>query len=111
MWFKNLQMRRIPAHWTATAEQMEQWLAPHGFQQADSIEKDRCGWVSPRDNGSLVYLINRQMLLTYRAEKKILPGTVITQFIKIRAQELEEQQGLKPGRNQRRELQEQATEG
>jgi len=110
MWFKNLQIRRIPAHWTATAEQMEQWLAPHAFQQANSIEKDRCGWVSPRDNGSLVYLINRQMLLTYRAEKKLLPGTVITQFTKIRAQELEEQQGFKPGRKQMRELKEQVTD-
>jgi recombination associated protein RdgC len=110
MWFKNLQIRRIPAHWTATAEQMEQWLAPHAFQQANSIEKDRCGWVSPRDNGSLVYLINRQMLLTYRAEKKLLPGTVITQFTKIRAQELEEQQGFRPGRKQMRELKEQVTD-
>jgi recombination associated protein RdgC len=110
MWFKNLQIRRIPAHWTATAEQMEQWLAPHAFQQANSIEKDRCGWVSRRDNGSLVYLINRQMLLTYRAEKKLLPGTVITQFTKIRAQELEEQQGFKPGRKQMRELKEQVTD-
>src|ERR1700674_7792 len=110
MWFKNLQIRRIPAHWTATAEQMEQWLAPHAFQQAKRIEKDRCGLVSPRDNGSLVYLINRQMLLTYRAEKKLLPGTVITQFTKIRAQELEEQQGFKPGRKQMRELKEQVTD-
>jgi recombination associated protein RdgC len=54
------------------------WLAPHAFQPTTTIEKDRSGWVSPRDNGALEYSLNRKMLLTYRAEMKLLPPSVIT---------------------------------
>jgi recombination associated protein RdgC len=110
MWFKNLQLHRLPAHWAVTPEQMQQWLAPLAFSDASSIENERRGWVSPRGNDSLVYTANRQMLITYRAEKKLLPASVVTQFTKERAIELEEQQGFKPGRKQMRELKEQVTD-
>lgn len=110
MWFKNLQLHRLPAHWTVTPGQMEQWLAPLGFCAASSVENERRGWVSPRNDDSLVYTINRQMLITYRAEKKLLPASVVTQFTKERALELEGQQGFKPGRKQMRELKEQVTD-
>lgn len=110
MWFKNLQLHRLPAPWNVSVEQIEKWLAPHAFQPANSIELQRQGWASPRNDGSLVYSLNKQMLLTYRAEKKLLPASVVTQVTKARAQELEEQQGFKPGRKQMRDLKEQVTD-
>ncbi|XHO03729.1 Recombination-associated protein RdgC [Ralstonia syzygii] len=68
------------------------------------------GWASPRDDGALVYSINRQMLLVFRAEKKLLPASVVNQVTKARALEVEEQQGFKLGRKQLRELKEQVTD-
>ena len=79
-------------------------------QRGISIEIQAHGWVSPRDDGALVYSANRQMLLVYRAEKKLLPASVVTQVTKARALEIEEQQGFKPGRKQLRELKEQVTD-
>ncbi|MEF9384200.1 recombination-associated protein RdgC [Ralstonia solanacearum species complex bacterium KE056] len=110
MWFKNLQLHRLPAPWAVTPDQLEQWLAPHAFQPGNSVEKQRSGWASPRDDGALVYSINRQMLLMFRTEKKLLPASVINQVTKDRALEIEEQQGFKPGRKQLRELKEQVTD-
>lgn len=110
MWFKNLQLHRLPAPWAVTPDQMEAWLAPHAFQPGSSIEMQRFGWASPRDDGSLVYSINRQMLLVFRAEKKLLPASVVNQVTKARALEIEEQQGFKVGRKQLRELKEQVTD-
>ncbi|MFP3565930.1 recombination-associated protein RdgC [Paraburkholderia sp. SIMBA_030] len=110
MWFKNLQLHRLPAPWSVTPEQMEKWLAPHAFAPGNSVEMQSHGWASPRDNDSLVYSLNRQMLLVFRAEKKLLPASVVTQVTKARAAELEEQQGFKPGRKQMRELKEQVTD-
>lgn len=110
MWFKNLQIHRLPAPWSVTAEQIEQWLAPHAFQPGSSIEMQRHGWASPRDDGALVYSTHRQMLLVFRSEKKLLPASVVNQVTKARAQEVEEQQGFKPGRKQLRELKEQVTD-
>ena len=110
MWFKNLQLHRLPAPWAVTPDQMEKWLAPHAFQPGTSVEMQSHGWASPRDDGALVYSINRQMLLTFRAEKKLLPASVVTQVTKARALEIEEQQGFKVGRKQLRELKEQVAD-
>ncbi|MFM0739539.1 recombination-associated protein RdgC [Paraburkholderia xenovorans] len=110
MWFKNLQLHRLPAPWSVTPEQMQKWLAPHAFAPGNSVEMQSHGWASPRDNDSLVYTLNGQMLLVFRAEKKLLPASVVTQVTKARALELEEQQGFKPGRKQMRELKEQVTD-
>ncbi|RQR29770.1 recombination-associated protein RdgC [Burkholderia sp. Bp9143] len=110
MWFKNLQLHRLPAPWAVTPDQMEKWLAPHAFQPGSSVEMQSAGWASPRDDGALVYSINRQMLLLFRAEKKLLPASVVNQVTKARALEVEEQQGFKVGRRQLRELKEQVTD-
>jgi len=110
MWFKNLQLHRLPAPWAVAPDQLEKWLAPHAFQPGNSVEMQRSGWASPRDDGALVYSINRQMLLTFRTEKKLLPASVVNQVTKARALEIEEQQGFKLGRKQMRELKEQVTD-
>jgi recombination associated protein RdgC len=110
MWFKNLQLHRLPAPWSVTPEQMQKWLAPHAFAPGNSVEMQSHGWASPRDNDALVYTLNGQMLLLFRTEKKLLPASVVTQVTRERALELEEQQGFKPGRKQMRELKEQVTD-
>jgi len=110
MWFKNLQIYRLTAPWTMTAEQLEASLAPHAFAPCSSLDMQSQGWVSPRDNGMLVHTVNRQLLLQLGTEKKLLPSTVINQVSKARAAEMEEQQGFKPGRKQMKELKEQVTD-
>ena len=110
MWFKNLQLHRLPIPWAVTPEQMEKWLAAYAFVPAGSMDMQTQGWASPRDNGALAHTLNGQMLLVYRTEKKLLPASVINQVTKARAQEIEEQQGYKPGRKQLRELKERVTD-
>ncbi len=68
------------------------------------------GWVSPRDNGALVHSLNKQILLTMGTEKKLLPTSVINQVTRIKAAEIEEQQGFKPGRKQMKEIKEDVTD-
>ena len=110
MWFKNLQIYRLPAPWAITSEQLEARLAPQAFAPCTSLEMQSQGWVSPRDNGMLVHSVNRQFLLMLATEKKLLPASVINQLAKARAAELEERQGFKPGKKQLRELKEQAAD-
>jgi recombination associated protein RdgC len=110
MWFKNLQIYRLPAPWAMTQAQLEQDLAPHAFQPGTSLDLQTQGWASPRDNGALVHTVNRQMLIMLGTEKKLLPSSVINQVTKAKAAEIEEQQGFKPGRKQMKELKEQVTD-
>jgi recombination associated protein RdgC len=110
MWFKNLQVYRLPAPWNVSPAHLETDLAAFAFQPCSSLEMQSQGWISPRDNGQLVCTLNRQMLLVLGTEKKLLPTTVINQVTRIKAAEIEEQQGFRPGRKQMKELKEQVTD-
>ncbi|HEY0491366.1 MAG TPA: recombination-associated protein RdgC [Telluria sp.] len=106
MWFKNLQIYRLPAPWAYTPEQLEEALAPMRFAPASSNELLRQGWDSPRGNGNLVHTVNKQMLILLGTEKKLLPTSVINQVAKAKAAELEEAQGFAPGKKAMKELKE-----
>jgi recombination associated protein RdgC len=106
MWFKNLQIYRLPAPWNFSPEQMEEALQSQAFTPASSNELLRQGWDSPRGNGKLVHVVNKQMLMMLGTEKKLLPNSVINQVAKARAAELEEQQGFPPGKKAMKELKE-----
>lgn len=110
MWFKNLQIYRLPAPWAMNADQLEALLAPQTFAQCTSVDMQSQGWISPRGNGILVHCVNKQMLLQLGTEKKLLPATVINQVSKVRAAEIEEQQGFAPGRKQMKEIKEQVAD-
>lgn len=106
MWFKNLQIYRLPAPWAYTPEQLEEALATQAFTPASSNELLRQGWDKPRPNGGLVHVVNKQMLIVLGTEKKLLPNSVINQVAKARAAEMEEAQGFAPGKKAMKELKE-----
>jgi recombination associated protein RdgC len=106
MWFKNLQIYRLPAPWAYTPEQLEEALSSNAFTPASSNELLRQGWDKPRPNGGLVHVVNKQMLIVLGTEKKLLPNSVINQVAKARAAEMEEAQGFAPGKKAMKELKE-----
>lgn len=110
MWFKNLKIYRLGAPWTLFGEALETALGRHAYQSSNNLEMQSLGWVPPRENGPLAYVSNKQILLSLRAEKKLLPATVVNQTARARAQEIEEQQGYKPGRKQMKEIKERVTD-
>ena len=106
MWFKNLQIYRLPAPWAYTPEQLEEALSSNKFTPATSMDLMRQGWDTPRPNGGLVHVVNKQMLILLGTEKKLLPATVINQVAKARAAEMEEAQGFAPVKKAMKELKE-----
>ena len=110
MWFKNLKIYRLSAAWPLFGEDLEAALARQAYQPGNNLEMQCIGWVPPREGGGLAYAVSGQILLTLRAGKKLLPTTVINQVAKARAQEIEEQQGYKPGRKQMKEIKERVTD-
>ena len=110
MWFKNLQIYRLPAPWKFNADELADQLATQAFQTCGNSEMQSQGWISPRSNGLLVHTVNQQLLLQLSTERKLLPNSVINQVAKARAAEIEEQQGFKPGRKLMKEIKEQVGE-
>lgn len=110
MWFKNLQLYRLPAPWTLDLAAFEAQLARAPFHRCASHEPMSRGWVSPRGDGALVHAQQRQWLIALAIEQRLLPSSVINQEVRERAEKIEGEQGYAPGRKQLRELRERVTE-
>ena len=109
MWFKSLQIYRLPAPWAITADELAGALSSQAFAPASSNELLRQGWAAPRGAG-LVHAVGRQMLIMLAIEKKLLPSSVINEVAKAKAAELKEAQGFAPGRKAMKELKERVTD-
>ena len=110
MWFKNLQIYRLPAPWAIDLAKLDEQLARGGFAKCASHEPMSRGWMAPRKDGALIYANNRQWLLSLATEQRLLPSSVVNDEVRERAEVLTETQGYAPGRKQLRELKERVTE-
>lgn len=110
MWFKNLQIYRLPAPWPVGPDTLEDQLARKRFQPCGSQDLESRGWVSPNGDERLVHGVGGQWLISLGLEAKLLPSSVVKQVAEERAEEIEAAQGYKPGRKQMKDLKEQVTQ-
>jgi recombination associated protein RdgC len=110
MWFKSLQLYRLPSPWVISLDALREQLARAPFVDCPSNRPGSRGWVSPRKDGELVFALGNQWLLRLDIATRLLPTGVINAEAKARAEALAEQQGFPPGRKQLRELRERIAE-
>ncbi|MBA4741773.1 MAG: recombination-associated protein RdgC [Azoarcus sp.] len=110
MWFRNLQLYRLPAPWNISPEALEEQLARRRFQPCGSQDMEARGWASPCGDERLVHRVGDQWLIALGVEQRLLPASVVKQEAEERAEDIAAQQGFKPGRKQMRELREQITQ-
>lgn len=110
MWFRNLQIYRLPAGWNIGLSEFEARLAARPLRPCGSQDMESRGWVPPRDDGPLLRAVDRQWLIALGVESRLLPSSVVRQEADERAAEIAEKQGYKPGRKQIRDLREQVTQ-
>lgn len=106
MWFKNLQIYRLPAGWAYSIEKMEEELSKRVFQPCGSQDISRRGWTSPTNDDRAVLSVGDHLLVKLMTEYKLLPAAVINQEAHKKAVMIEAQQGYKPGRKQIKEIKE-----
>ncbi|HUP91318.1 MAG TPA: recombination-associated protein RdgC [Solimonas sp.] len=109
MWFKNLQLYRLPPKWHMAPGTLEQRLAAQPLKPCTGLNLQTRGWVAPRDDGQLVYAQEKHYLIALGVEQKLLPGAVVNQAVKEQAEKLAKSQGFKPGRKQLRDLKDQVS--
>lgn len=110
MWFKNLQIYRLPAPWPLTLDSLDAQLGKKRFQPCGSQDMETRGWISPTGNDLLVLSVGGQWLISLGVEAKLLPSSVVKQVAEEKAEEIEAAQGYKPGRKQMKELRELVTQ-
>lgn len=108
MWFRNVQLYRLPEQWDMTADRLSEQLSRLMFQPCGSQDLSSQGW-APVIQDSLVHSVGGQWLIALGVEQRLLPSSVIKQECDDRAEEIEAQQGFKPGRKQMKELKEAVT--
>ena len=106
MWFRNLQIFRLPKNWADNSSVLEDQLSKLTLQPCSASAMQSLGWVAPRPGGPLIHAVNRQWLIALGAEQRLLPASVVRQFADDKAKEIEENEGRKVGRKEMRELRE-----
>ncbi len=110
MWFRNLQIYRLPTPWGIGLAALEEQLARSPFRRCGGHEATTRGWVAPQAAAGLVHALGGQWLIALCVEQRLLPASVINDEVRERAAALAEQQGHPPGRMQLRELRERVGE-
>lgn len=105
MWPKNIVVFSIKSELPSTS-QLAESLARAAFQPCGALEMRTAGFVPAVEHGDLVHSVNGYHLLTVRNEERILPGPVVNKALAERVATVEEQQGNKVGRKQKKELKE-----
>jgi recombination associated protein RdgC len=110
MWFKNLQLFRLPHPGELTVDALEERLASRPLQPCGSSLPSSLGWVPPCADGALVHSVDRQWLIALGVEQKLLPASVVKQYAKDLARFIEENEGRRVGRRELGDLYEAATQ-
>jgi recombination associated protein RdgC len=104
--FKNAILYRIDPTWKRTTAQMEGYLSHLRYVPCAATAAKSQGWSSPRgeEHGMLVESVSGQWILQLTTESKVLPRSVIKRNADIRIKKLEEAQGRRIGRIERKDL-------
>ena len=74
--FRNALVYRLESGWRLAADALDEQLARLRFAPGTSVQSQSVGWVPAIEHGRLAHVVGGQVLLTLRAEKKLLPASV-----------------------------------
>lgn len=106
MWFKNARVYYLTKPFTITPEDLEQKLAEHAFQPCTSHDKFRYGWVSPlgKDGEMLTHVVADYVMICAQKQERLLPASVVNEATEEKVAEIEQRQGRKIYRKERRQI-------
>lgn len=108
MWFRNLQIYRLTAPFSMTAEELHEQLSGRPSRNCTSHELWCEGWEPPlgRHGSQLTHGVGQCTMICARREERLLPATVVNEQLAQRVAEIEAQQSRKVRRRERNELKE-----
>ncbi|WOI47707.1 recombination-associated protein RdgC [Acidovorax sp. BLS4] len=94
----------------ATLDQAEEALQRAPFAECGPTQEKSIGWVAPRDelHGALVESINGHWIMRLMVQTKTVPGNVLADKVREKAQRIEQETGRKPGKKETRDLKDEA---
>lgn len=107
---RNIHLYRLPNGISASAESLAKQLEKCAFHPCGAMDNQSFGWVEPREGAGLVFSQDKQRLLCFQVEEKILPSSYIARCATEKARQIEEEQDRKVGRKEMRDIRERITE-
>lgn len=107
MWFKNLIVYRMTASWQLSAAQVEEAVSANAQTPIGLTQPVSAGW-EPIFDGLFAHVVNRQILLQFKTEKKVVPSSALKAAVAEHVDEVERMTGRKPGKKERREIKDDA---
>lgn len=104
--FRNIQLYRLQQGFKIDPESLQSILDKKQFQECGSQDMASRGWVSPTADDRLILSVSGRHLLFLKTQEKLLPLSVVNDFAQDKADEIEAQQGFKPGRQQMKDIKE-----
>lgn len=89
---------------------LEEKLAKKPFQPCLSQQLSSQGWVSAVSSGELVYEAHGAQLLMLKQEKRLLPASVVNEYLQQKVEEFELAEGFSPSRKIRTQMKEDLTQ-
>ncbi|MEK7991570.1 MAG: recombination-associated protein RdgC [Thiotrichaceae bacterium] len=110
-WFKNIQLFTLQKSLEHNAESLHQALSQKQFRPCGDYELKTMGWIaSLRDSELLTFEANNCIFLRLRIQEKILPASVIRDFVNDKVAEIEAAELRNVRRKERNEIKEQVTQ-
>ncbi|MDG1026148.1 MAG: recombination-associated protein RdgC [Gammaproteobacteria bacterium] len=106
MWFKNIRLYCLNEALKVSPEELEQKLTDQIFHPCSSHDKSKYGWISPlgKEGEMLTHVQGDYIMLCVQKQEKILPTSVINEATDEKVAELEERQGRKIYRKEKRQI-------
>jgi recombination associated protein RdgC len=110
-WFKNIQLFQIQEQLDIKVDDLQDLLLKKSFRPCGSYEWKSLGWVSPITNTELLHFrLDKCILLRLRVQEKILPATVIRDFVRDKIANIEAEQLRTVHRKERNEIKDLVTQ-
>lgn len=112
MWFKNLYLFRLLEPLRSTPSECIDALEQARFRGCGPLEMSSYGFVSPlgRHSDQLGHIQQGRLLIAGCREERLLPASVIKDFVADRVAEIEEQQMRRVGKRERTEIRDRVIE-
>ncbi|MCF6239575.1 MAG: recombination-associated protein RdgC [Candidatus Marinimicrobia bacterium] len=106
MWFKNLRLYLLTKPFTLSAEALHDQLATKEFHPCGNISPFSYGWVSPlgKHGELLTHAANGYIMLCAQREEKVLPASVVREYVTEKVTAIEEEQARTVRRKERDQI-------
>lgn len=111
MWFRQLSIFVVPKNAPIDIKALQEALNTKKFQPAGGLDWFSEGWVPPAKHlDQCIFSARDTHIMSLRREDKVLPPSVVSDFVDQKIAEIEEEEMRKPGRKERITIKEQITD-